>query len=345
MRVFVTGATGFVGSHTTRLLLEQGHEVVALARSEAKARELFPRAAPRWVWGDLADEAALRRGLEGADVVVHLAGLTKAVRPAEFYEVNAAGTQRVLDAARAAAGDGVRMLHVSSLAAAGPTVRGRLGLESDPPHPISHYGSSKLAGEERVRAGDLPWTVVRPPAVYGPRDVEFLRLFRVVQRGWAPVFGSGDQELSLVYVEDLARALCACVELDFQGRTYYAAHPDVVTARELAGHIGRAVSVTRLRTLRIPKAVVRPALTVSGWCARLLGRATLMSGDKAPEITAEAWTCSSAALERDSGWRAEYDTDRGLAATASWYREQGWLVGNAESRTASHGGRDGSGER
>lgn len=325
MRVFLTGATGFVGTHATRLLMDAGHQVTALARSEAKARELFPRVAPEWVWGDLADEAALRRGLEGADVVVHVAGLTKAVRPAEFYEVNAAATQRLLDAARDAAADSVRFLHVSSLAAAGPTVRGRLGLATDPPRPISHYGSSKLAGEERVRAGDLPWTIVRPPAVYGPRDVEFLRLFRVVQRGWAPVFGSGDQELSLVHVEDLARALVACVELDFRGSTYYAAHPDVVTARQLAERIGSAVSVSKLRTLHIPKAVVRPALTVSGWCSRLLGRATLMSGDKAPEITAEAWTCSSAELERDSTWRAELDTDRGLAATASWYREQGWL--------------------
>lgn len=327
MKVFLTGATGFVGTHTVRALADAGHEVVALARSEEKARRLFPDADAdvEWVVGDLGNEGALRRGVRDAEVVVHVAGLTKAVRPEQLDEVNGEGTRSLLEVTRGHAPDGARFLHVSSLAAAGPTRHGRRALETDPPNPVSRYGKSKLLGEGHVRASELPWTILRPPAVYGPRDVEFLRLFRIVGRGWSPVFGAGDQELSLVYVEDLAQAIAACVGTDFLGRTYYAAHPEVVTARELAERIGRALGVPKLRTLRIPRGLVQPALSLSGWCARLLGQATMMSGDKAPELIAEAWTCSTDALERDAGWTASTGTTDGLAATTAWYRAQGHL--------------------
>ena len=331
MRVFVTGGTGFVGSHVVDSLLERGHDVACLVRDPAKAERLFRARRPALVRGGLDDAGVLREGCQGAQAVVHLAGLTAARRGRDFDTVNAGGTRALVEAAQAAAPE--VFLYVSSLAAAGPTQRGRNLCERDAARPVSRYGASKLAGEDAVRGSSLPWTILRPPAVYGPRDRAFLTFFRMVARGWAPVFGDGSQELSLVYVGDLAAAIVHLVEGVEQTRAgglYYVAHPETCTARGLVRSIGESIGAAARagrvpRVLRIPRFVVRPLFTLTGGAAWLAGRATMLSRDKAEEILAEAWTCSPAALEADTGWRAETDLASGLRRTAAWYREAEWL--------------------
>jgi nucleoside-diphosphate-sugar epimerase len=217
---------------------------------------------------------------------------------------------------------------VSSLAAAGPTTRGRQLVGGEPERPVTHYGASKLAAEQAVRAGPIPFTIVRPPAVYGPRDRELLRVFRLAARGLGPVFGDGSQELSFVYVEDLARALITIGRTPAAaGGTYSPTHPDVVRSRAFVMGVGRAVRPDGPppRIIPIPGVVARTALWVSGTTAALLGRATVLSANKANELLDEAWTCSAAALTRDTGWTATHSLSVGLAKTAAWYREQGWL--------------------
>jgi nucleoside-diphosphate-sugar epimerase len=237
--------------------------------------------------------------------------------------VNAAGTRAVADAARAA---GVRrFVHVSSLSAAGPVTDGGAASTGDEARPVSDYGRSKLAGEAPVRDSPLAWTILRPPAVYGPRDQEFLRLFRIARRGLTPVFGTGAQRLSLVFAPDLADAIVRCLDdATPAGRVFYPAHTEVTTSRGLVAAIAAAVGATA-RIIPIPTAVVRPMLWISGTAARLAGRATLLSPDKAAEILAEAWTCSPAALEAATGWRAATPLAAGLRHTADWYRAAGLL--------------------
>jgi nucleoside-diphosphate-sugar epimerase len=241
----------------------------------------------------------------------------------EFLRVNRDGAAAV---ARAAAGAGVsRLVLVSSLSATGPSRPGRPVDETSGPGPVTAYGRSKEAGEEAARAAGVPLTVVRPPAVYGPRDRAFLALFRAAARGVVPLLGDGTQELTLVHAADLARALvAAATSAATLGGTYHAGHPEPVTQRALADAVGRAVG-RRARPVRIPGPLVRALLGVAGAAARAAGRAPLLDGDKANELLAPGWSCSSEALWRDAGWTAEVPLDEGLAGTARAYREAGWL--------------------
>jgi nucleoside-diphosphate-sugar epimerase len=214
---------------------------------------------------------------------------------------------------------------VSSLSATGPSRPGHPVDEASGPGPVTAYGRSKQAGEAAARAAGVPLTIVRPPAVYGPRDRAFLALFRAASWGVVPLLGDGGQELTLVHAADLARALVAAATSPATvGRTYHAGHPEIVTQRALAEAAGRAVGRS-VRCPTFPGPVVRVLLAVAGAASRAGGRAPLLDGDKANELLAPGWACSSEALRRDGAWSAEIPLDRGLAETARAYRETGWL--------------------
>lgn len=331
MRAFVTGGTGFVGSHLVDALLARGDHVVCLVRDPAKAGRRFPDRRPHTVVGTLTDERALCEGLQGVDVVYHVAGLIAARSRAEYFAINAEAAGRLARLARDEIPRLDRYVYVSSLAAAGPTGKGQRRAESEPDRPVSDYGRSKLAGEEAVRQSGVPWTIVRPPTVYGPRDAELARVFSIARWGVVPVFGDPGQELSVIHAHDLATALLAAAGSATRGRTYFATHPTVVTSRQLVEAIHRAVCRTTGRAVRSPVVVplprwfTRAALAVTGTAARLAGKATVLSPDKGNEFLAEAWTCSSTALTRDTGWTATIALEAGLDETAHWYREHGIL--------------------
>lgn len=325
MNVFVTGATGFVGAHLVKALLARGDRVAALVRRPALAAKLGWGPEVRLVQGDLGTETALRDGAAGADVVYHVAGQIAARNATEFMVCNRDGTANVLEAARD--GGVRRVLFVSSLAVAGPTTPGHPVDEARPPAPVTDYGRSKLAAEVLVRAMPFEWTIVRPPLVYGEWDRGTLTIFQLARRGFAPVFGDGLQELSVIYAEDLASSLIAAANAPAAaGQVYFASHPTVTTTRELVIAVGRALGRARPpRILQVPPIVARGVLWASETLAHLRGRATLLTTDKGHEFLAPAWTCRSDALTRDTGWRAQMALDEGLRRAANWYREAGWL--------------------
>jgi 2-alkyl-3-oxoalkanoate reductase len=322
MKALVTGATGFVGSHLTEALRRRGDDVTALARSASKAAALAPLGV-RVVPGDLHDRAALQRAVEGQDVVYHVAGVVAARSEADFLVANRDGTRNVTEAAeRAGVG---RLVLVSSMAAAGPTIKGRPLRGDEPPRPVTQYGRSKLAAEGVVTGSRLAWTIVRPPMVYGPRDQEVLKVFRLARLGLAPVLGDGTQELSAVHGADLADALVAAgTTAAAVGHTYYACHPEVFTGAEMALAVGRAMG-RRLAVIRVPAAIGRGVLRVTEAAARLVGQTTILTADKANEFFQPAWTADPESLARDTGWRATRNLETGLAETYAWYRTAGWL--------------------
>ena len=323
MNVFVTGATGFVGTHLVKALLARGDSVTALARRPALAELLGWGNDVRLLKGGLDDEAVLRQGCAGMDVVYHVAGKIAARDMAEFMATNRDGTANVLEAARD--GGARRFLFVSSLAVSGPTEPGRPIDETRPPAPVTDYGRSKLAAEVLVQAMPLPWTIVRPPVVYGEWDRGTLKIFQLAQRGILPVFGDGSQELSVIHAEDLARALVAAATAPAAaGKVYFAAHPTTTTSRALAVSIAKALG-KRSAVIGIPPLVARGVLWAAGTLAHIAGKATLLSADKGNEYLAPAWTCRSDALRRDAGWQAEIELETGLRRAANWYREVGWL--------------------
>jgi nucleoside-diphosphate-sugar epimerase len=322
MKALVTGAAGFIGGLLVEELVRKGHTVTALTRDPARTRDLEPLGV-RIVTGDLSTGAGLDEALRDQEVVFHVAGLIKARHESEFARANVEGVRRIVQAAERARTP--RFVHVSSMAAAGPAGRGKPLREGDPDRPVTPYGRSKLAGERIVRESGLAWTIVRPPMVYGPRDREVLRVFRMGQRGFVPVLGDGRQELCAVFGPDLAEALLAVSKSEQTlHRTYNACHAERFTSEELAREIGRAVG-REVHVLRVPHPAGRLLLGLTGRLAQLAGRATLLHGNKSSELMAEAWTADPAAIAEDAGWTAQHDLRSGLAATAAWYRERGWL--------------------
>lgn len=327
MKAFVTGGTGFIGSHLVNHLLDQQFDVVCLARSRSKAKRVFADRIPELIIGDMENTEALEAGCSGTDVVFHLAGIIAARSEAEFFRTNAEATRKLARAATSQSSLS-RILYVSSLAAAGPTRRGLLVSDPSASDPVTDYGRSKLAGEDALRGSTLPWTIVRPPAVYGPGDRELLRVFKLARLGVIPIFGDGSQELSLIHARDLARAILAAAIHGKKCMTYYTAHREIVTSRQLVETIFRAVKRRETgspRLIKIPQVLGRLVLQVTGAAAKLVGQATILSPDKGAEFFAPAWTCDPSKLEDDTGWSAEYDTVRGIAETTDWYRSQRWL--------------------
>lgn len=322
MRALVTGATGFVGSHLAEALRQRGDEVTALARSPAKAEALIA-AGVKVVPGDLHDIRALERATDRQDVVYHVAGLVAARDEAEFLRANRDGTRNIVAAAEGARAP--RFVLVSSLAAAGPAPRGAPLTGQETPRPVTAYGRSKLAAEQTVKESALRWSVIRPPIVYGPRDREVLKIFRLARLRIAPVFGDGAQELSAVHAADLAAALMAVASSPATiSGTYTACHPEVFTTAELGTAVGAAMQRS-VATVRIPKPVGRALLSLTEAAANLARQTTILTTDKANEFFQPAWTGDPGPLTRDTGWRAVYDLERGLADTYRWYREAGWL--------------------
>ncbi|MBA3893195.1 MAG: NAD(P)-dependent oxidoreductase [Gemmatimonadales bacterium] len=322
MKVLLTGATGFVGSHLAEALQRHGDEVTALVRTPRKAEALGPLGV-RVVPGDLDHAASLAGAVEGQDIVYHVAGLVAAGSEREFMRCNRDGTASLVAAARRAAVS--RFVLVSSMAAGGPADRGRPLTGAEPARPVTAYGRSKLAGEAAVRTGGLPWVIVRPPAVYGPRDREVLKVFRMARLGVAPVFGDGSQQLSAVHGADLADALvAAATAAGTVGNIYYACHPEVTTSAEFVRAVGAAMG-RRVALVPVPAPVGRALLAVTEASAKMTGQITILTRDKANEFFQDAWTGDPGPLTRDSGWRATHDLKSGLADTYRWYRNARWL--------------------
>lgn len=322
MKALVTGATGFVGSHLVEVLQQNGVEVTALARSPERASALEALGV-RVVPGDLHNHEALQHATRDQSVIFHVAGAIAARGETEFLRANRDGTKHLVTAAEASSS--ARFILVSSLAAGGPSLRGLPLQGNEPPRPVTAYGRSKLEAERVVQESRLPWTIIRPPMVYGPRDREVLKVFRLVRYGIAPVFGDGAQELSAVHGADLATALVAAGTASITvKRTYNACHPEVFTSAEFAQGIAAAMGRS-VRVVRVPPIAGRALLTVTESAARVVGRLTILTADKANEFFQPAWTGDPSPLIRDTGWRPLYDLQTGLAHTYEWYRKAGWL--------------------
>lgn len=326
MKVLLTGASGFVGSHIAEALCSAAIPVTALVRPSSPRRflsECLPSLEFRN--GSITDPASLEPALDGITHVIHCAGLTRAVRTSEFFQVNQSGTRNLVSAINRVQGQVSRLVHISSLAAGGPGTKEEPANEADSPNPVSEYGRSKLAGEMEVRDRcRTEFVVLRPPAVYGPRDEGFLSLFKAVSRHVRPL-PDANQALSLVYVKDLAQATVACLlNPKAVGQMFYVSSPEIVSGRTLSSEIARQMGAWTL-PLPLPSWVFLPICLLQGTLARLTNRATLLSLAKYPELRAPAWVCNPAKLEAAIGFRCKTNLVEGVSRTLRWYRDQRWI--------------------
>lgn len=327
--VFLTGGTGFVGSFVAQELLARGMRVRALVRSDPKWLAGMP---VRLVRGDLHTLEALEEGVRGVAYVVHVAGLTRARTQAELDRANVRGTLDLLDAVGRVAPDVRRVLVTSSLEAHGPNrvLPGGTPVpatETDRLAPISMYGRSKKRMEEAVAASypDLPVTVVRPSAVYGPRETDLLELVKTASRGVFPVVGARQvPRLSMVHARDLARGMVDLLLADrAAGETYLLSQAPPATWDELRLALEAALG---RKTLPLPLPAAGVALAgalAQGW-GRLTGSLPPLTRDKAAAAP-HAWTCAIDKARKHAGYRPTVGLADGWAETVAWYREQGWL--------------------
>lgn len=304
----VTGATGFIGRHTVAALRRRGWDVRALVRRHP-ADLLSPYHRLELVLGDIDDDVALERLVDGAAAIVHLAGLVKALHPDEFYRVNEGGTERLLRAA-ARRNPEAPLVHVSSLAAREPQ--------------LSPYCDSKRRAEARViaLADGRPWTILRPAAVYGPGDQELLPLFKAARFGFVPCPALAGAAVSLIQGQDLAEAIAASLERRGPRHATYEVDdgapggyrwPDLLGA--LAGAVGK-------HPIGLP--VPRWCLSLVAWTnaalATLDRRPRVLFPPKVAEIYFLDWVCRGDRLETVTDWQPKFDAWTGFKDVAEFYR-------------------------
>lgn len=326
MRVLVTGATGFVGSHLVEELLGAGHEVKALVRRTSDLRWI--KGLPITLcWGDVTEPSSLDEALSGVGWVLHVAGVTKALGYTSYMEANAMGTRHVMEACLRQSERPRRVVLVSSLAACGPCRVERPTKESDACHPVSHYGRSKLEAERMAMAlaHKVSLTVIRPPAVYGPRDRDILTFFRLLHRGWDLRVGKGERYLCLVHVRDLARGIILAAEAEVpSGSVFFVSDGEVHAWSDVVGILERVMGV-RARTLKVPSGLAWIAALGSEAVCGLLGIPPLLNREKVREMLQSCWTCDIQKAIDELGFKPQVSLEEGLRETYLWYRKEGWI--------------------
>lgn len=333
---FVTGASGFVGSHLVEALVGRGWRVRCLVRKTSSV-DFLTKLGADLVMGDVDQPEVLNAAMEGVDVVYHVAGLTCALTYEDLLRVNRDGVQRVMEAAAAQPKSPVVVL-VSSIAASGPTSRGQVKLESDPAKPVSQYGESKLAGEcvAMTFADRVPLTIVRPGIVFGPRDKGQIQLFQTLQTfRFFPIAGLQNPPLSYIHGEDLAEVLILAAERGKRvppsdkrvpGEGIYFA---VVDEHPTMADWGRMVRPMVKRPFApivcIPPPVPMLAARISEGVNWLFGKADIFNRDKIREAQAESWACSPAAIHRDLEFVPPKTLAQRLQETIDWYKTNGDL--------------------
>ncbi|HEX2721667.1 MAG TPA: NAD-dependent epimerase/dehydratase family protein [Gemmatimonadaceae bacterium] len=317
----VTGGTGFVGSHLVETLVAGGWRVRCLVRKSSVLRWL-PTDDVTLIDGDVTSPAGdLDRAVRNVTVVFHLAGVTSAASDETYSAVNVEGTRNVVNAMQRAAPQAL-LLFCSSLAAAGPSSRRPLN-ETDEPSPVSAYGKSKLIAERIVMESGLAHLIIRPPAVYGPRDSDILAAFRLARRGLAFRLAPPGQRLSLVHVHDLARGFLCAAEAEGRG-VYYMTDGMIHTWEAIIEQVARFVGRPP-RVVPVPPGVANAISSIERLRGAVTGAKPLLTPDRIRELSQAEWTCDDTRARLDLDYESSIALPEGIRMTGEWYRSHHWL--------------------
>ncbi|MBI4822992.1 MAG: NAD-dependent epimerase/dehydratase family protein [Nitrospirae bacterium] len=321
MKVLVTGATGFIGSHLVEELLRRDYEVTCLVRKTSNLQWLDGLDITL-LYGDCEDRESLFSAVKGQELILHLAGLTKAKKARDFFRINTLGTENLVSVVAQAEPNIRKFVFLSSLAAVGPSRNGKPVNEDTLPQPVSEYGRSKLQAEEAVLKfkNHLPVTIIRPPAVYGPRDKDLYVFYRMLKKGIFPYWGMC--YYSLIYVDDLVKAITEIgVSTDTYGETYFVSDGNIYSNVDIANAISQAVGSRPIR-LRIPNRFLPIIASIGGILSRKTG---IINIDKIKEICYPRWVCDSSKANMKFGFLPKTKIKEGITWTANWYKIHRWL--------------------
>lgn len=326
--VLVTGSTGFIGGRLVRSLVSEGERVRVLLRPESRREE--PREDVETVLAAYGDATALAAAVRGVDRIVHLAGVTRAADSAGYEEGNVFPVRSLLEAVREANPSLKRFLLVSSLAAAGPASEGIRGVrESDEPVPVSAYGRSKLRAERLCMqsSGQIPVTIVRPPAVYGPGDRDVLQVFRMLEKGVLVAAGNTDrQRFSMIHVDDLVRGIMAAARsTEASGRTYYITSSCSWSWEDVIEAARPSLGFRNLLRISLPSPLVFLLGTAVGAAGSIFGKPSIINRDKARELVQDYWVCDPEKAGTELGFTAVIPLAEGIGRTIDWYRSNNWM--------------------
>jgi dihydroflavonol-4-reductase len=324
--VFVTGGTGFIGSHTVEHLLREGYHVRCLIRSDQSNRRWLNGLPIEYVKGDLSDSESLLKCLNDVDYIIHIAGVTKAKRKSDFIIGNVKTTQNLLDAASHSR-QLKKFCYISSLTAMGPSQTGIPLIEDAPCHPITSYAKSKLDAEQACQHAmhRLPITIIRPPAVFGPRDTDILEVFKWVNHGIKPIIGSPEKTLSLIYAPDLA---CGIVQVTRSERTsgeiYNISDPTIFTFSSIIDYLATLVQKRTIH-VHLPKGLVYSMAGISQFISTFGKKPAVLNIEKARDLIQKHWVCDPRKIKEHLGFQTSTSIYDGLRITFEWYKKMGWL--------------------
>ncbi|MCB0834273.1 MAG: NAD-dependent epimerase/dehydratase family protein [Bacteroidetes bacterium] len=326
MKALITGSNGFIGSHLTERLVADGVNVRCLVRPTSDLSNL-EGVEVEYIFGDITEPGSLRQAVEGMDYVFHLGGITKAIDEKGYFDVNANGTRNLLDACVRYNPRVQRVVVVSSLAAGGPARADRPRVESDSDSPVTPYGRSKKAGDDlAVQYADrLPITILRPPAVYGPREKDILIFFKLVSIHLRPQIGFSSKYLSVIFVSDLVEAVVlSSASSGPSGSIYYVDDGEIHTWQSFSSAICRALETWAL-PLVVPESAVRMTGLFSEWISNWSGKPAVLNRQKVIELTQPSWATSSQKIRKELGFESKVALDAGCRLTVEWYRKRSWI--------------------
>jgi nucleoside-diphosphate-sugar epimerase len=327
MKALITGASGFIGSHLVDLLLARGYSVRVLLRTTSSLEWLQDQRLEH-VYGDLSDVQALRSAVEGVDYVYHLAGTTRAKSAEEYFRANQQGTRNLLATVKDHAAHLQRFVHISSQTAVGPSPTATPIDETAPAKPLTNYGKSKWGAELECHQffQHFPLTIVRPPAVFGPRDRDIFNFFSTLNKGLLPIVGFSDKYISLIHSADLVRGFVQAGESQKSiGETYFIASARPYTWKEI-GDIASRLAGKRVLRVRVPELLAYAVAAVAEGLALFSAKPALLNFEKTRDMVQDYWTCDSSKATRDFGYRQEMSLEEGMRDTLQWYRAHGWLT-------------------
>lgn len=329
-KVLITGASGFIGGFLVEEALKRNYDVFAGVRSSSN-RDYLKHSNLYFFESNLGDKNALKNKLASVlneygkfDYIIHNAGITKSCNKHDFEKVNYRFTRNLIEALTEANALPEKFVFISSLAAYGPGNEKTLKAirHSDVPQPVTLYGKSKLKAEQYIQSLDhLPYLIIRPTGVYGPREKDYYVVYKTINKGLETYIGSTDQHISFIYVKDLTKLIFNALESQISRKAYFISDLEAYTS---SSFLSLVKQVLKKKTLRLvfPMFLVRIIAFLSEKLSCIFGVSPTLNTEKYKEISSKNWLCDSSEIVKDFGFIPEYNLQRGLEETIAWYKNE-----------------------